>query len=356
MAVTNNVVHSGTAPDTTLASDITAGSTSITLTDATGYPSPTGGQIAYLTLHPGTAGEELVSYTARSGNNLTGVSRGLGGTSASSHTAGGDRTVRHQWTALESDDVTKTALNTLGRISAIGDTLYADSTTTLARLAKGTSGQFLKQGASIPAWASLASSDISDLAEFIRDTMGTALTAGSNITITPSDGSDIITIASSASASINNFFIGAADLRDVGGGSPTLDGLLSSNTFWLVWLLDSAATDESVSTSLLIPSGWNTVDIDIWWTNAGAGAGNVRWEVGYQSRGDTETLTQTWTATASNIAAPAQSVVKKSTIISGGAVTAGELLGLIITRYGSNAGDTLANDAGLLGVDIRKAS
>lgn len=33
------------------------------------------------------------------------------------------------------------------------------------------------------------------LAEFIRDTMGTALTAGSNISITPNDGADTITIA-----------------------------------------------------------------------------------------------------------------------------------------------------------------
>jgi predicted secreted protein len=38
-----------------------------------------------------------------------------------------------------------------------------------------------------------------DAPELIRDTMGTALVAGTNVTITPNDGSDTITIASSTS-------------------------------------------------------------------------------------------------------------------------------------------------------------
>lgn len=37
--------------------------------------------------------------------------------------------------------------------------------------------------------------DVSDFAEVVRDTMGTALVAGSNVTITPNDGADTITIA-----------------------------------------------------------------------------------------------------------------------------------------------------------------
>src|SRR5690606_15309510 len=39
-----------------------------------------------------------------------------------------------------------------------------------------------------------ASSTISDFAETVRDTMGSALTAGSNITITPNDAGDSITM------------------------------------------------------------------------------------------------------------------------------------------------------------------
>lgn len=46
-----------------------------------------------------------------------------------------------------------------------------------------------------------ASSTISDFAETVRDTMGSALTAGSNITITPNDAGDSITIAATGGAS-----------------------------------------------------------------------------------------------------------------------------------------------------------
>jgi len=83
-----------------------------------------------------------------------------------------------------------------------GDTFYVDANGKFARLAKGTSGHFLKQGAAIPSWAALASADISDLAEFIRDTIGTALVAGSNATVTVNDAGDTITIAATATGDV----------------------------------------------------------------------------------------------------------------------------------------------------------
>lgn len=47
---------------------------------------------------------------------------------------------------------------------AQGDILYASGANTLAKLAKGTSGKFLKIGATIPSWESIGISDISDIA------------------------------------------------------------------------------------------------------------------------------------------------------------------------------------------------
>lgn len=46
----------------------------------------------------------------------------------------------------------------------------------------------------------LASADIGDLAETIRDTMAAALTAGANVIITPNDGADTITISATGGA------------------------------------------------------------------------------------------------------------------------------------------------------------
>jgi hypothetical protein len=48
-------------------------------------------------------------------------------------------------------------------------------------------------------------STISDFAETARDTLATALTAGTGITITPNDGADTITIATSGGASMPNW-------------------------------------------------------------------------------------------------------------------------------------------------------
>lgn len=50
------------------------------------------------------------------------------------------------------DNLLETAV---GKVTTAGDTVYATGANALARLAKGTAGQWLKQGASFPEWASL---------------------------------------------------------------------------------------------------------------------------------------------------------------------------------------------------------
>jgi hypothetical protein len=59
----------------------------------------------------------------------------------------------------------------------------------------GDAGKFLKaSGAAAFGWTAAASSDLSDFAEAARDTIGAALVAGTNITITVNDAGDTITI------------------------------------------------------------------------------------------------------------------------------------------------------------------
>ena len=68
------------ATTTTLAADINSSATSITLTDATQFPSSGTNYIQ--------VGTEEISYTGISTNTLTGVTRGVRNTTAASHSAG----------------------------------------------------------------------------------------------------------------------------------------------------------------------------------------------------------------------------------------------------------------------------
>lgn len=88
----------GGAKRTTIVGDITAASTSITLTSGTGYP--TGGTGPFiLCLGMGQASEEKILVTSRSGNTLTVGTRGYDDTAASAHSSG--TTVDHVLGAID---------------------------------------------------------------------------------------------------------------------------------------------------------------------------------------------------------------------------------------------------------------
>lgn len=122
------------------------------------------------------------------------------------------------------------------------------------------------------------------------------------------------------------------------------------------FLLD-ATTPEGVGGTIRLPASWATVDVDLWWSNAGAGAGDVAW------RGDRGTLTvgSAPPANISNIpptaTAPAQNVVAQTRLFTGVAVpAAGALFTIGVLRGAADAADTLANDAAVVGFLITKAS
>ena len=132
MAYTTDYVHAGNAPETTLASDITDSSTTITLTSGTGWPSPSGGQVAYGVLDPGNSGEEKFTYTGKSGSSLTGCTRAKDSTVASAHLAGVK--VRHIFSAEEASEANHAVQNTVGKITAANQLLVADGANSLAAL------------------------------------------------------------------------------------------------------------------------------------------------------------------------------------------------------------------------------
>lgn len=124
---------------------------------------------------------------------------------------------------------------------------------------------------------------------------------------------------------------------------------------WAVLLFDGAAI-EAASAARVIPVGWVTATIHLYWT-AASGTGNVLWRIDYASVGDTETI-GAYSVSSINaaIAAPAANTIKKTTT-SAVAVTAGELFSVKVQRTGNHATDTLdAVDAAVIGVEIRRAS
>jgi hypothetical protein len=92
--------YRGNSLATTVSVGITSSSTSLTLTDGSSFP--TGTSPFVVTLDFGQAGEEKILATTRSGNILTGLTRGYDGTTATAHSAGA--TARHTLSATDLDE------------------------------------------------------------------------------------------------------------------------------------------------------------------------------------------------------------------------------------------------------------
>ncbi len=114
-----------------------------------------------------------------------------------------------------------------------------------------------------------------------------------------------------------------------------------------------AAAVEKVATIVDVPSSWATFRVDLWWTNAAGGAGNVVWASEARWIGDGDDLDAVASDTATvTIAAPSQDVTKVTTLDSSVTRTANKRLVLHVQRTGTSGSDTLANDAGLIGIDL----
>ena len=132
--------YSSTAVATTLSASANNSTTSITVTALTGYPAQTPWTAI---IDPDTASEEVVEVTNVSGTTLT-VTRGVDGTTASSHNAGA--VFRHGVSARDFDEANAFVngggvANSL--IDAAGDLLVGSADNTVGRLALGTNGYVL---------------------------------------------------------------------------------------------------------------------------------------------------------------------------------------------------------------------
>jgi hypothetical protein len=141
-------------------------------------------------------------------------------------------------------------------------------------------------------------------------------------------------------------------------GSPSY-GILGSPSFTSqkqdCVLLDASSV-EVVAATTLVPPGWATFDLYYWWSNAGAGSGDVRWRIASMSFADAATTESGDIDNSYTVTAPAQYVAKRSTGATGVSVTAGNIRRVTVMRLANDAADTLGNDAGLIGLELVRAS
>lgn len=162
-------LYSSISVETTLASTISNSATSMTVATGTGTALLGGVTLAAgnvdqftVAIDPDTANEEIVFITGAATDTFT-IVRARAGTSGVSHSAGA--TVKH---VLTSDDLsfyttgvaTANAAVPKSTLTTTGDTFYASSANTPARLAIGSTGQVLTVASGIPSWATPATPNL----------------------------------------------------------------------------------------------------------------------------------------------------------------------------------------------------
>lgn len=347
--------YSGSAAATTLSAGITAADTTITVTSGASYAGLTNFRI---TINQGESTEEEVEVASVSGNTFQNCVRGVGGTTAAAHASG--ETVEHTSSKRDFEEANYAVSETVGKITAANQLLVSDAANSLAALDVAASRIVGRAAAGnvddltvaqVKTLLAYASADISDLAETIRDTIGSALTAGAGITLTVNDAGDTITVASTTTG-VDRLWIPPSDLFSI-AGTPVVAGTAGSSQY--PGMAFDAAAVERATFAWVVPNGWSNVSIKYWWSSAG-GAGNVLWENFYRAvSGDGAAISGAVssgsyaTALDANTAANTMHVFEVRTIA---ALTPGVTYVMGVGRAGTDGTDTNASDAFLHGIEL----
>lgn len=173
MAYATRRSYAGAAPACTLTNAINSSDTSALLTgDVTNWNNTTNGSF-YMVIDPGLSTEEKVLVGTRSGSSLSSITRGVDGTTASSHSAGA--TCYPVFTAVDADQANKVA----STLTTKGDLLATDGSV-LNRLAVGTNDYVLKADSAATngvAWGQVAAAGIATDAVITAKIQDSAVTA-----------------------------------------------------------------------------------------------------------------------------------------------------------------------------------
>lgn len=149
-------------------------------------------------------------------------------------------------------------------------------------------------------------------------------------------------------------FVGATQLN----GAPPLS---TAASYFPVRLFDATALETVVGTVEDIPSHWTTFDVDLVWGNPGTTSGDVVWRVDIITGGhDGDLMDSNSASFGSNTTDSAPTTAHQAAVVTTNAdvavPAAGKFIGFRVNRRASEAADTLAVDAELFGLVLRKAS
>ena len=142
-----------------------------------------------------------------------------------------------------------------------------------------------------------------------------------------------------------------ANLLELHSGAPTLS-TVGSGTY-SAWLLDQTSV-ESVRGSIVVPEDWHACVIRLIWANASTGSGDVVWKFTSLQKADGESLNDTPSGQSITDTAGSQDVRVSSDFTTEIAITTDDVIVIYIERTASSGSDTLANDAGLVGIELRR--
>jgi len=269
--------YSSTAVATTLSASANNSTTSITVTALSGFPVSTPWTAI---IDPDTASEEVVEVTNVAGTTLT-VTRGVDGTSATSHSAGA--VFRHGVSGRDFDEANSHVNDTStdvhsqyvlkSLVDAKGDLIAASADNTPARLAVGTNGQILVA----------ASGETTGLAwQGQSEVIGVAC---SDETTDLATGTGVVTFRmpfamtlTAVRASVTTAPTGSTVIVDINeGGTSVLSTKLSIDASEKT--STTAATAAVISDSALADDAEITIDIDQVGSTV-AGAGLKVWLIG----------------------------------------------------------------------------
>lgn len=220
--------------------------------------------------------------------------------------------------------------------------------------------------ASFPAGLSgLTAAQISNFAEAVDDRVAALLTAGANVTLAYNDAANTLTIAASGSGGgavgKHAVWIPAAAMIPRLTGGPA-DGWTETptNAVQLRTLDFDPAVAEFAQFQVAMPRSWNEGAVSfqaLWSHGAASGAFGVVWQLQAVALSDGDGLDAAFSpatsvADAGGVADTLYQSAESAAFTPAGSPTEGDLVVFQISRAATDAADTLAVDADLIGVRL----